>query len=182
MLKALAIIVGALFLFSCSHGPSATTSSDPYLWLEEVEGVEALKWVEGQNSESQKALAETDRYKNAEKETLNILEAKDKIPTGYFHKNDIVNFWRDEKNVRGVVRKTSYENYKKTNIPWEVVLDIDALAKKENENWVYKGMQCLDPDETLCLVTLSRGGKDASVVREFNFKTKPAVELLGAMV
>lgn len=172
MPKALAIIVGALFLFSCSHGPSATTSSDPYLWLEEVEGVEALKWVEGQNSESQKALAETDRYKNAEKETLNILEAKDKIPTGYFHKNDIVNFWRDEKNVRGVVRKTSYENYKKTNIPWEVVLDIDALAKKENENWVYKGMQCLDPDETLCLVTLSRGGKDASVVREFNFKTK----------
>lgn len=173
MLKTLAITIGALFLFSCGHAPSTTTSgADPYLWLEEVEGKEALQWVEGQNSESQKALAESDRYKTAEKAALDILEAKDKIPTGYFQKNDIVNFWRDDKNVRGIVRRTSYENYKKINVPWQTVLDIDELAKKENENWVYKGMQCLDPEYTLCLVTLSRGGKDASVVREFNFKTK----------
>lgn len=173
MLKAIAIFIGALFLFSCSHAPSSSsTSADPYLWLEEVEGKEALQWVEGQNSESQKVLAETASYKKAEKDTLEILEAKDKIPSGYFQKNDIVNFWRDDKNVRGILRKTSYENYKKTNVSWETVIDIDQLAKKENENWVFKGMQCLDPDYTLCLMTLSRGGKDASVIREFNFKTK----------
>lgn len=170
MLKAVAVLFGALFLFSCSHSPS--TQTDQFLWLEEVEGKEALQWVGVQNAESQKALAESERYKKAEKDALTILEAKDKIPAGYFQKKDIINFWRDEKNVRGLLRRTSYENFKKTNIPWETILDIDVLSTLENENWVYKGMSCLDPDYTHCLVTLSRGGKDASVVREFNLKTK----------
>jgi prolyl oligopeptidase len=169
MLRILATLSLCTILFSCAHSPSAT---DEYLWLEDVEGSEALKWVETQNTESQKALTESERYKKTEKDVLKILEAKDKIPGGYFMKNYIVNFWRDDKNVRGVLRRTTYENYKRSKINWETILDVDALAKAENKNWVYKGIQCLDPDDTLCLVTLSDGGKDAATIREFNLKTK----------
>lgn len=170
MHKVKTAIFGALFLFSCAHKPAQV--EDPYLWLEDIEGKDALSWVNTQNEESQKILAFSARYQNAEKEVLTILEAKDKIPEVYFQNSHVINFWRDDKHVRGILRRTTYANYKKAKTSWETLLDVDALAKKENENWVYKGMDCLDPDYTLCLVKLSRGGKDASVFREYNLKTK----------
>ena len=59
---------------------------------------------------------------------------------------------------------------------WETVLDIDALAKAEDENWVYKGTAWLAPDYERCLIKLSRGGTDASVHREFDMVAKRFVE------
>jgi len=169
------ILLAILFVFTaCSTTPPLGT--DPYVWLEDVEGTEALKWVEEQNKESLAALASSPDYKKMESDALKILEAKDRIPSGYFQKKDIVNFWRDDVHVRGILRKTSYENYKKKNIPWETILDVDALAKKENENWIFKGMDCLEPAYQMCLVKLSRGGKDAVETREFDAKKKQFVK------
>lgn len=161
-------------LLACAHKP--TVVEDPNLWLEEIEGVEALKWVETQNQKSQAALAASPRYQRAEKDTLAILEAKDKIPTGSLVKNEIINFWRDDVHVRGLLRKTSYREYKKKNPRWQTILDVDALAKKEKENWVYKGYSCLEPEYQKCMMLLSRGGKDATVAREFDMGPKKFVE------
>lgn len=167
-------LLALLTLVACAHRPAMI--EDPYLWLENIEGADALKWVEAQNQKSQAALAASARYQRAEKETLAILEAKDKIPTGYFQKNDIVNFWRDDVHVRGILRKASYIDYKKKNPRWQTILDIDALSKKENENWVFKGFECLEPQYQKCMVSLSRGGKDATVEREFDVQKKKFVE------
>ena len=163
-----------LFLMACAHRPAVV--EDPYLWLENIEGADALKWVEAQNQKSQAALTQSARYERAEKDTLAILEAKDKIPTGFFLKNDIVNFWRDDVHVRGILRKASYAEYKKAKPRWQTIIDIDALAKKENENWVFKGIECLEPTYQKCMVSLSRGGKDATVEREFDLNKKKFVE------
>jgi prolyl oligopeptidase len=54
-------------------------------------------------------------------------------------------------------------------------LDVDALAKAENANWVYQAPSACRPQETRCLVTLSNGGKDAAVIREFDTVTKQFV-------
>lgn len=164
-----------LVLCSCAHNTAPAPKDDPYLWLEDIEGKEALQWVEKQNQESQ-ALADNDQYRKMEADSLKILEAKDKIPGVYFQGKTLVNFWRDDVHVRGLVRKTTLANYKKKSVKWENVLDVDALSKKENENWIYKGMDCLPPEYQQCLVVLSRGGKDASVVREFDFKNKKFVD------
>jgi prolyl oligopeptidase len=51
------------------------------------------------------------------------------------------------------------------------LLDIDKLGKDENVNWAYKGSNCLYPDYTRCLISLSRGGADAYEVREFDLTT-----------
>ncbi len=51
---------------------------------------------------------------------------------------------------------------------WETLLDVDALAKAEGANWVYKGVACLPPAQTECLLSLSNGGKDAVRVREYS--------------
>ena len=78
--------------------------------------------------------------------------------------------------MRGVWQRTPLAEYRKKESAWETVLDFDALAKAENENWVYKGVDCLAPSGELCLVRLSRGGKDASVYREYNTRTRRFVE------
>jgi prolyl oligopeptidase len=59
------------------------------------------------------------------------------------------------------------------------VLDIDALNETESETWVWKGSTVLDlgPDEPhdIALLKLSRGGADATVIREFNLVSKTFV-------
>uniref|UniRef100_UPI0028AA7434 prolyl oligopeptidase family serine peptidase n=1 Tax=Brevundimonas sp. TaxID=1871086 RepID=UPI0028AA7434 len=46
----------------------------------------------------------------------------------------------------------------------------------EGKDWVFKGADCLAPDETRCLISLSDGGKDAVVVREFDLTAKRFVD------
>ncbi len=150
--------------------------TDPYLWLEEIESDRALEKVRGWNSLAQKELESDPRYKGIESDIRKILLAKDRIPTGTFFGGYLYNFWQDEKNVRGLWRRTTLSEYKKASPKWEVIIDVDDLAKKENENWVWKRADCRAPEYDRCLVHLSRGGKDAVVVKEFDLKTKTFVE------
>ncbi|MCE9522520.1 MAG: S9 family peptidase, partial [Alphaproteobacteria bacterium] len=153
-------------------GVSLAKDSDPFLWLEEVEGAKALTWVRAQNDRSLKLLQADPRYEDLHAKALAILEAKDRVPQPGFRAKQVFNFWQDDVNVRGLLRRTSIETYRDAAPTWETVLDIDALAKTENANWVYKGAACLAPAETQCLVSLSDGGKDAVEIREFDTTTK----------
>jgi prolyl oligopeptidase len=56
------------------------------------------------------------------------------------------------------------------------VLDLDALGAAERENWVWKGAACFGPAYTRCLLKLSRGGADATVVREFDVEARRFVD------
>jgi prolyl oligopeptidase len=154
---------------------SFAKDTDPFQWLEEVEGEKALAWVRAHNERSLKILQADSRYDDLHAKALTILEAKDRIPSPAFRGGQVYNFWQDEVNVRGLLRRTAVENYRNAAPQWETVLDIDALAKAENANWVYKGGNCLQPDERLCLLSLSDGGKDAVEIREFDAETKSFV-------
>ncbi|MEQ1867627.1 MAG: prolyl oligopeptidase family serine peptidase, partial [Micropepsaceae bacterium] len=155
---------------------SIAEETDPFLWLEEVEGEKALAWVRAQNDRSLKILQADTRYADLEAKALAILEAKDRVPMPGFRADRVTNFWQDDKNVRGLLRRTTLEGYAQKDPPWETMLDLDALAKAENANWVFKGSTCLEPEETRCLLRLSDGGKDAVEVREFDTKKKAFVE------
>jgi prolyl oligopeptidase len=157
-------------------GAVVAAEADPFLWLEEVEGEKALTWVRGQNDRSLKMLQADPRYADLEGKALAILEAKDRIATPSFRAGALSNFWQDDKNVRGLMRKTTIESYLTASPKWETILDIDALAKAENANWVFKGANCLLPDERRCLLNLSDGGKDAVEVREFDRQTTAFVD------
>ena len=73
-------------------------------------------------------------------------------------------------------RRTTLEDYVTGDPDWEVILDLDALAEAEGEDWVWKGAACLRPDYRLCALYLSRGGADAVVIREFDVEDKAFVE------
>lgn len=149
---------------------------DPYLWMEEIEGTRALDWAKAQNTRSLGVLQGDPRYADLEAKALSILNAKDRVPgVSFAGDGSLRNFWQDADHVRGLWRKTTLDSYRTTEPAWETILDIDALTKAENANWVFKGASCLPPEETRCLVALSNGGKDAVTVREFDTTTKTFV-------
>lgn len=149
---------------------------DPYLWMEEIEGTRALDWAKAQNTRSLAVLQGDPRYADLEAKALAILNAKDRVPgVSFAGDGSLRNFWQDADHVRGLWRKTTLESYRTATPAWATILDIDALAKAENANWVFKGASCLPPEETRCLVALSNGGKDAVTVREFDTTTKSFV-------
>lgn len=146
------------------------------LWLEEVEGEQALSQVTKWNEGTLQKLTSDARFETFQSDALAIVNATDKIAYGTYRGGYVYNFWQDETHVRGLVRRTSLESYMSDDTQWEVLLDVDALAKKEDANWVYKGSSCLEPDYTRCLISLSDGGKDAVEVREWDHDKKAFIE------
>ena len=153
-----------------------TPETDPNQWLEAVEDAKALEWVKAQNADSVDELTRSGDFKRIEARTLEILDSNEKIPFADKMGEHFYNFWRDATHVRGIWRRTTLDEYRKAEPKWELVLDVDKLAKDADENWVFAGADCLQPSYRRCLISLSRGGADASVVREFDTVTKAFVE------
>ena len=155
---------------------SAPEPADPHQWLEEVAGERQLEWVKARNAEAVAALAAGDAFTTLEQRLLAILDSKEKIPYVSKIGDRYYNFWQDAAHPRGLWRRTTLDSYRGPEPAWETVLDLDALGKAEGENWVWHGARVLAPEDRLCLVSLSRGGADADVVREFDLTTKRFVE------
>ncbi|MFZ6646613.1 prolyl oligopeptidase family serine peptidase [Undibacterium sp. TJN25] len=159
-----------------AYGFAMAQSLDSHQWLEDIGGQKQLEWVKGRNQIT-RAKVESDAGFLPLRENLQtILDSKDRIPTVEKMGDYYYNFWRDAEHPRGVWRKTTLDEYRKAQPAWETVLDLDALAKTENENWVYKGSDCRFPAYDRCLLELSRGGADAVVVREFDLPTRTFVK------
>ncbi len=148
---------------------------DPYLWLEDIQGERAMAWVKEQNQRTVAELEAVPEFQDSVQRLQNILDSREKIPYPSLRGEYIYNFWQDTSHVRGIWRRTRLDDYVKPHPNWETVLDVDALAKTENENWVYKNATWLYPDYRRCMVSLSRGGGDAVVIREFDTETKSFV-------
>ena len=156
---------------STSHS-AATNNEDPYLWLEDVLGDKAIEWVKARNKTSQAKLEADPGFATLRDDLLAILDSDARIPMISKHGEYYYNFWRDKKNERGLWRRTTLEEYKKTEPKWEILLDLDELGKDEKENWVWSGASLLRPDYNRALINLSRGGADATVTREFDLEKK----------
>ncbi len=166
-------IFGTLIAFQ-----AASAIDDPYLWLEDVRGERSMEWVNSHNAASTTLLEAVPVYGQVRQSALEVLNSKERIPAITKYGPYVYNFWRDEKNVRGLWRRTTLEEYKKPMPAWETVLDLDALAGAEKENWVWSGVNVLEMDQTpptRALVELSRGGGDAHMVREFDLQKKSFV-------
>lgn len=168
-------LINFCFCLFCSS-PLEATQEDPYLWLEEIDGEKALDWVKVQNQAAVAKLEAVPGFEKAYDKILGVLNSDDRIPYAGKYGDYLYNFWRDADHPRGIYRRTTLEEYKKDSPQWELILDIDALAEKEGENWVYSGIDLLYPDYNRGLVNLSRGGADARVVREFDIPSKSFVE------
>ncbi len=143
-------------------------ADDPYLWLEEVTGEAALEWVRAHNEPTVASLTDCDRFRQMRAQTLEVLDTDERIPYVRRRGEFLYNFWKDAQNPKGLWRRTPLESYATDTPDWDVLIDVDALAAAEDENWVWSSVTMLCPDYTRALVSLSRGGADAVVIREFD--------------
>ena len=154
-------------------------TTDPLIWMEDVEGEAALAWVNAQNERSLAKIKALSVFDDNYAKAVELATSTDRIPYGTVRDGLVYNFWQDETNVRGLWRRTSLDSYKTDAPEWETVLDFDKLAADEDKNWVFKGSNCFKPggaEKTLCFVALSDGGKDAVINREFDLDAKVFVE------
>lgn len=147
---------------------SCSNDSDPHIWLEEIDSDRALRWAEQRNQNARSRYASKESFLQLKDRLETAFNSDDRIPYVAKYGNWYYNFWQDEKNPRGIWRRTNWERYASPETTWETVLDIDELNRRESANWVYSGAQLLYPDWKRALVSLSRGGSDATVIREFD--------------
>ncbi|MGO8713571.1 MAG: prolyl oligopeptidase family serine peptidase [Rhizomicrobium sp.] len=149
--------------------------SDPYLWLEDVHGEKPIAWVKQENAKTLGVLTADPDYHADFNAVLSVLDAQDRIPFGDLDHEYVFNFWQDARHPKGIWRRTTIADYANAAPHWETLLDIDRLAAGEHENWVFKGTDCAR-SLTRCLVSLSRGGGDAVVMREFDLATRSFIK------
>lgn len=148
--------------------------ADPYLWLEEITGDEQLDWVRKHNDPTVAEFS-GETFEQMRAEALEVLDTDSRIPYVRRRGEFLYNFWRDATNPRGLWRRTTLESYLTETPDWDVILDLDELAAADGEKWVWAGADVIEPDYTRALISLSRGGSDAAIVREFDMVTREFV-------
>ena len=148
--------------------PEPVNGNDPYSWLEDITGDAPLAWAREHNAATLAAHAEAPLFAQIEGEIREVLDAETRIPYVVRRGEYLYNFWQDAVNPRGLWRRTSLDQYRADKPEWEVLIDVDALALAEGQNWVWHGASFLAPSYQKCLVSLSVGGSDADVTREFD--------------
>jgi prolyl oligopeptidase len=147
---------------------------DPYLWLEDITGEDALDWVRAHNAPTLEQFCD-DEFERMRAEALKVLDTDARIPYVRRRGEFLYNFWRDAANPRGLWRRTTLDSYRSDSPDWDVLIDVDELGRIDGENWVWAGAGVLEPDYTRALIALSRGGSDAAVMREFDMVTREFV-------
>ncbi|GBE65349.1 peptidase [Mycobacterium sp. MFM001] len=153
---------------------AAPELDDPYLWLEDITGGDALDWVRARNEPTVAEFGGPD-FERMRAEALEVLDTDARIPYVRRRGEYLYNFWRDAANPRGLWRRTTLDSYRSDSPEWDVLIDVDELGRVDDENWVWGGAVVIRPDYTRALVSLSRGGSDATVVREFGMATREFV-------
>ena len=149
-------------------------TDDPYLWLEEVSGSEALDWVRARNEPTLAELCDA-QFERMRIEALEVLDTDARIPYVRRRGEYLYDFWRDATNPRGLWRRTTLDSYRTDSPDWEVLIDVDELGRGDGQKWVWAGASVIEPEHTLALINLSPGGSDAVVVREFDMLTSEFV-------
>src|SRR5258708_11413240 len=149
-------------------------ADDAYLWLEDITGDDALDWVRKHNDPTLTEFG-GDRFEQVRAEALEVLDTDARIPYVRRRGDYLYNFWRDAANPRGLWRRTTLESYRTAEPEWDVIIDVDELARRDDTNWVWASADVIEPDHSLALISLSHGGSDAAIVREFDMRTREFV-------
>lgn len=165
-----------IFLIIVGLSLSIHAQADKYLWLEDIDGEKSLEFVNAQNKATFEKLSKEKDYQSIYDKSLEIYNSTEKIAYPSINGNYVYNFWKDKNNVRGIWRRCKLSEYKNGKYDWETLIDIDELSKKDNIKWVYKGSDGLYPSYNRFLISLSNGGGDAVVIKEFDVDKKQFIE------
>jgi prolyl oligopeptidase len=166
------VVASLLLTAACATAPP----SDKYRWLEGVDDPKALAWVAAQNERTRRSFTAMPGFEEMRQQALAALSSSSRVPNVDYHGRYLYNLWKDSDHPRGLYRRTTLDELRKASPVWTTVLDIDAMSQRDGKAWVFKGMNCLPPEERQCFVSLSIGGGDAVEIREFDAEALRFVE------
>ena len=105
------LVLGASIAAALTVGGIAMAGDDPFLWLEETRGDQAMAWVKQQNAATTAALQGDPLYATLLQEATQILTASDRIPYGLVRGEHVYNFWQGRYD--GVVNSDCHELFKR---------------------------------------------------------------------
>jgi prolyl oligopeptidase len=162
----------AAFIATAAFAAKPAPPADPYLWLEQVDGARPLAQVKQWNAETEAVLTKMPGFEDHRQRALAMLNDLQQIALPDEVMGDLVaNHWVDANHKRGLWRVSPLADYLAGKPQWRVLIDVDALGKAEGKSWVWHGANCLPPEFRRCLVSVSPGGGDADVIREFDLPT-----------
>ena len=168
--------IGLGLLFTLLSSAVFSQTADPYMWLEDVDSERSMEFVNQHNTGSVDVLNKLPTYQPIYDKCLEIYNSTDRIVYPTTYGDFIYNFWQDKEHVRGIWRRSPKADYIAGNPKWEILMDIDAMSETDGVKWVYKGAAGLYPKYDRFLVSLSNGGGDAVVIKEFDVNKKAFVE------
>lgn len=148
--------------------------SDQYLWLEEINEPKCLAWAMDENKKTDQSLTAHPLFKSIQEKSLEIYQNTDRVRYVVISGEYVYHLWTDEKCIQGRYCRQLVKDYVANQENWETLLDLDDLSLKENQKWVFRDFE-LNDNETRALVTLSPGGLDSNVIREFDLLSKSFV-------
>lgn len=143
--------------------------SDPNAWLEAVDSTESLAWVRARNAEALTLLAGDPDFERRRRDTLAALSAPNDAPFIWRVGPYLYNSYRTARRPRGILRRTTVEEYAKPQPAWQTVLDLDALEREEKRSLNLAWTE-VNADNDRALVFLSVAGEDKTEVRELDLQ------------
>lgn len=145
----------------------AQEAADPHAWLEAMGSPAVRDWLVARNAEALALVGREPDFARRQRDTLAALSAATNLPFVTRHGEHLYNFYRSARRPHGVWRRTTLEQYARPRPAWEVLLDVDALAREEMRNVVFSGANVHAASQR-ALVFLSAGGEDKVEMREFD--------------
>jgi len=139
-----------------------------------VDGARATAWADEQTKTTLARFGDA-RFAADRDELRLLLDRPDNLPLPGRRGGLLYNFWKDADHPRGIWQRTTLASYRGNAPDWDVLLDLDALATTENEDWIWQGAATLPPEHARAILRLSRGGSDAVVLREFDIAARDFV-------
>lgn len=155
-------------------GAARAQDADPHAWLEEVEGVRALEWVNARNAEALALVQAQGDFARRRSETLASLSNPANIQFPSRQGEWLYNFYRNARQPHGIWRRTTLQEYAKERPSWTVLLNLDNLAREESRNLVFSHA-AVHAASDRALVFLSSGGEDKTEMREFDLASRSFV-------
>jgi prolyl oligopeptidase len=153
----------------------APAADDPWQWLEDVDGARSMAWVREHNARTAQRLQALPQYAGLHRDALAALDSETRIPDVEQHGPWLYNLWQDPGHPRGLWRRATLAEFRKSEPRWETLIDIDALSKAQGKGFAFGGAVFRGSDNRRALVELAPGGGDAAEVREFDVETKAFV-------
>ena len=172
-LAAVLVTPSAVAQTAASPVPAATVTpaagadaTDPFLWLEDVNGARAQAWVKSENAKTLAVLQRDPRFGRFYAAAHDVrCEGPHPLSPSIAAAFTIFGATLHTCAASGARRRS-----RDTRSPRR--LDDTARPRcareAEDKNWVWRGADCDSPSGERCLISLSEGGEDASTIREFD--------------